>query len=286
MEAAERITEGAGEDGRLAIATGVECRKLGPEGASAVVYNLINEEPLLIRVGDKSLVTLMCTPGDEVSLAFGYLYTEGVIGSAGEVGAVAFCREESGNVVRVIPADGADFTSRLTAHRAVFSSCSICGQEAIASVTSCLKPFRRQARRLSAQAIFELGSLMNDRQRLFKRTGGAHAAVLVQINGGKIVPESAILKEDVGRHNALDKAVGEALRRNVSFENSLLLLSGRMSFEMVAKAARAGISDIAAISAPTALAVRLAEQLNMCLTGTARGESGIVYTGEAALTVK
>jgi FdhD protein len=151
------------------------------------------------------------------------------------------------------------------------------------SVTSCLKPFAKRKGRLSLQAIFELGALMNDRQRLFRRTGGAHAAVLVQISKGRVVSESAILKEDVGRHNALDKVVGEALKRNVSFEKSLLLLSGRMSFEMVAKAARAGISDIAAVSAPTALAVKLAEQLHMCVTGTARGESGIVYTGKEAL---
>jgi FdhD protein len=124
---------------------------------------------------------------------------------------------------------------------------------------------------------------MNSRQRFFKRTGGTHAAIMGQIKGGGLLPESAILKEDIGRHNTLDKVVGEALRRKVSLGETLLFLSGRMSFEMVAKAARAGISDIAAVSAPTALAVELARQLNMLLIGFARGESAVVYSGKEAL---
>ena len=101
--------------------------------------------------------------------------------------------------------------------------------------------------------------------------------------GGSIVAQSAIVKEDIGRHNALDKVVGEALRRGVPFDDSFLFLSGRMSFEMVAKAARAGISDLAAVSAPTALAVELARQFGMFLVGFARGKSAVVYSGKDAL---
>jgi len=263
---------------------GTDCQTLGPRGISPARCDLITEVPLLITVAGKPVATLMCTPGEEIPLSIGYLYTEGMLHSEKEIGAIGFCREESGNVVRVIPAEGADFASRLPEHRAVFSSCSICGSEAIASVTDALEPFARRKGRVSPQAIVELGAMMNDRQRLFMRTGGAHAALLAPVSEGMIVSESAVLRGDVGRHNALDKVVGEALLRRIPLEGSLLMLSGRLSFEMVAKAARAGISDVVAVSAPTALAVELARRLNMLLVGSARGETGIVYAGKEALT--
>jgi FdhD protein len=167
----------------------------------------------------------------------------------------------------------------------VFSSCSICGSEAIHEVTSTRQPFLKPPGRISAEVISELGEYMESEQRFFRRTGGTHAAVLAQIDEGGVVAGSAIIKEDIGRHNALDKVIGEALRRNISLENSFLFLSGRVSFEMVAKAARAGISDMAAVSAPTALAVDLAKQLGMFLVGFARGKSAVVYSGRDALAV-
>jgi FdhD protein len=263
----------------------IDCayHRLDCNGIATGVYELIVEEPLLITIAGKSMVTLMCTPGDEISLALGYLLTEGIIRSISDIGAIAFCREESGNVVRVTPSDGIDLLSRADAYRTVFSSCSICGREAIQAITSCLRPFAKQPGRLSPEAIFELGECMNSKQQYFRRTGGTHAAALAQIERRRIVAESAIVKEDIGRHNALDKAVGEALRRKTPFGDSFLFLSGRMSFEMVAKAARAGISDLAAVSAPTALAVELAKQLGMFLVGFARGKSAVVYSGKDAL---
>jgi FdhD protein len=247
------------------------------------VGELIKEEPLLITVAGRTVATLMCTPGDEIPLALGYLLTEGIIRSMSDIGAIGFCREESGNVVRVASSIGADLLSRLDAYRIVFSSCGICGREAIQAVTSCRPPFVKQKGRLSPRAISDLERFMNFGQHYFRRTGGTHAAVLAQIEGGNIVARSAVVKEDIGRHNALDKAVGEALMRGVPFDDSFLFLSGRTSFEMVAKAARAGISDLAAVSAPTALAVELARQLGMLLVGFARGESAVVYSGKEAL---
>ena len=217
--------------------------------------------------------------------AVGYLLTEGIIGSMGDIGAIAFCQEEPGNVVRVTPCNGCDLLSRLDAYRVVFSSCSICGKEAIQAVTSCRPPFSKEKARLSPAVISELERFMNLEQPYFRRTGGTHAAVLAQIDKGSIVARSAIVKEDIGRHNALDKVVGEALMRGVRFDDSFLFLSGRISFEMVAKAARAGISDLAAVSAPTAVAVELARQLGMLLVGFARGESAVVYSGKEALMV-
>jgi FdhD protein len=260
------------------------CHAFGPDGLVSVRCSLVEERPLLITVAGKPAATLMCTPGEEILLSVGFLYTEGVIDSLRDIGAIGFCREEDGNVVRVTPAEGVDLAPRLTAHRAVFSSCGICGSEAITSVVESRKPFAKREGRVSQEAIAALGAMMKGRQRLFASTGGTHAALLVQIAGGSIVPESEILKEDVGRHNALDKAVGEALLRGLSLDCSLLLLSGRLSFEMVAKAARAGIADVAAVSAPTALAVALAQRLNMFLVGFARGETGVVYAGREALT--
>ena len=264
---------------------GIECLALSPEGRAKTTRQLICEEPLLITVGATAVATLMCTPGDELALTLGFLYTEGIIRSAKEVGAMAFCPEASGNVVRVIPAEGIDLSSRLTGFRTVFSSCSICGDEAIHAVASGLQPFAKSAGRLSPRAIFELAALMNQNQRFFKGTGGTHAAMLGRIHGGRLDPASAIIKEDIGRHNALDKVVGEALHTKAPLEESLLFLSGRMSFEMVSKAARAGISDLAAVSAPTALAVQLAGRLGMFLAGFVRGETLVVYSGAEALTI-
>lgn len=263
----------------------LSCHSLGDGGITAEECRLIVEEPLLITMGNKPVATLMCTPGDEIALTLGYLLTEGIIGSMNEVGAVSFCREEEGNAVRVIPAGGVDLACRLEAYRMVFSSCSICGREAIEAVTSGMQPFARKEGRLSPQAIFDLGEYMNSGQRFFKRTGGTHAAVLGQIKAGRLASETSILKEDIGRHNALDKAVGTALQRKMPLEESMVFLSGRMSFEMVAKAARAGISDLAAFSAPTALAVALARQLKMFMAGFARGKSAVVYAGQEAVAV-
>jgi FdhD protein len=195
---------------------------LNSSGISPAASVLIIEEPLLITIAGKSMATLMCTPGDEISLTLGYLLTEGIISSLNDIGAIAFCREESGNVVQVLPAAGTDLLSRLKAYRTVFSSCSICGSEAIQAVTSFLRPFAKQGGRVSPEVIFELGECMNSKQEYFRTTGGTHAAVLGQIKERRFVAESAILKEDIGRHNALDKVVGEALQRKTSFADSVL----------------------------------------------------------------
>ena len=260
------------------------CQVAGPEGLSPEHRDLVREEPLLITLNDRPVTTLMCSPGDEILLALGYLYTEGIIASGAEVGAIAFCPEfPAGNVVRVFPAGASDWESRLSAHRTVFSSCGICGSEVIRSVASGIKPFDRPTGRLSRRVICELAEWMSSRQTVFKRTGGIHAAALVRVRGGRPAADTLIVKEDVGRHNALDKAVGCAIQTGLDLRECLLMLSGRLSFEMVAKAARAGVSDVAAVGAPTTLAVETAAQLNMFLAGFVRGESATVYVGAAAL---
>lgn len=260
-----------------------DCCSIRPDGLSETECELVVEEPLHIIVNETPVATLMCTPGDEISLSIGFMYTEGIIRSIKDIGAFSHCCKESGNVVRFVTPGSVDILSRVSEYRTVFSSCSICGKEAVRTVASGIRPFTGQKCRIMPDTIAELGDLMNKRQLFFRRTGGTHAAIMAKIQEGRILSESAIIKEDIGRHNALDKVVGEALRRKESLGDTLLFLSGRLSFEMVAKAARAGISDIAAVSAPTALAVELARRLNMLLIGFARGASAVVYSGKEAL---
>ncbi len=264
--------------------SGIDCHAIGPDGLTETRRDLIAEEPLLIVVGGQDASTVMCTPGDERSLGLGWLVTEGVIPADADPVQLDYARDDAwGNILRVTPSEGLDWTSRLAAHRKVYSSCGICGYEAIREVASCIKPFDRPVGRLRSDTLHELADLMRDRQRLFKQTGATHAAALAEVRCGELAPETLIVKEDIGRHNALDKVVGETVLARRSLGSCLVMLSGRISFEMVAKAARAGISDVAAVSAPTALAVDLASQLRMFLAGFVRGDRATIYSGPDAL---
>ncbi len=274
----------ADDEDDLVETTGVDCHALGPEGLTETHRDLIGEEPLLIAVAGKDVATVMCTPGDEADLALGWLVTEGIIESEAEVSEISFRRDDAwGNVVRVTPAKGVGWETRLTAHRKVYSSCGICGYEAIREVASSLEPFDRPDGRLSRAVVVALAGLMRQNQRLFRPTGATHAAALAEVRSGKLVAETLIVKEDIGRHNALDKVIGQGVRGRVALERCVVMLSGRVSFEMVAKAARAGVSDVAAVGAPTALAVDLARRLNMFVAGFVRGESATIYAGPEAL---
>jgi FdhD protein len=265
--------------------TPIDCHALGPEGLSETRRDLIGEEPLLIVVAGKDVATLMCTPGDERDLALGWLVSEGIIASQADVGQIDFTRDDAwGNIVRVTPTEDSTWESRLTAHRKVYSSCGICGYEAIREVASGLEPFDRPGGRLSHAMLRDLAEQMRGHQRLFKQTGATHAAALVEVRSGRQVTDSVIVREDIGRHNALDKVIGHAVRHGQALDRCLVMLSGRISFEMAAKAARSGISDVSAVSAPTGLAVELARQLNMFLAGFVRGELATVYAGAEALT--
>jgi FdhD protein len=248
--------------------------------------DLLPEEPLGIVLDGEPVITLMRTPGHEEELALGFLLTEGLIRSAAEVGAISFCREgiaDARNEVRVYLASGVKPARPLPAHRKVYSSCGICGAEMIEEATAGIAPFRRPAGRIAPGDLFSLAEAMKAHQELFKRTGAAHGAALLLSHSRESGNDSLVVREDIGRHNALDKAVGAAARQGVPLSESLLLLSGRLSFEMVAKAARAGISDVAAVSAPSALAVALGRSLNMFLAGFVRNRTMTVYSGADAL---
>ena len=245
---------------------------------------LVQEQPLTITVGDTPVVTLMRMPGDDLALALGYLKTEGIIAHMADVGAIAHCQDADAggtNVVRVTLASPS--AKPLPEYRRVYSSCSVCGAELIDALVRDVPPFDRPGARLSASGIAELAETMRTRQSVFAATGGTHGAALARL---PLTPESigeAIVREDVGRHNALDKAVGVALSQGWDLGRTVLVLSSRVSYEMLAKSARAGISDVAGVSAPTALAVHVAQRLNMFLAGFVRGQDMTVYAGAEAL---
>jgi len=256
-----------------------------PEGAGVGERsaNLVAaEEPLVILVGETPLVTLMRTPGADMELALGYLITEGLIRSAADVGAVCFCEDaEIGmhNAVKVIPTDGSPLAGQVPAHRRVFSSCGVCGADAIDDVLQEVAALSPPVGGFDAEGILSLGRKMRTRQEGFAATGGTHAAALANMPIDANSVADAVICEDIGRHNALDKAVGVAVRADRDLRGSFLFLSGRVSYEMIAKAARAGISCLAGVSAPTSLAVGLAKRLGMFLAGFAREDSLKVYSG-------
>jgi FdhD protein len=249
------------------------------------VREVVNEQPLRILADGEPIATVMATPGGEVELALGFMLTEGLIRSPKNVGAVSFCRSGSlgkAGEVRVhllekLP-QGAGGR-----YREVLSSCGLCGAELIEAFAEDLHSFAKPAGRLSADDVFRLRDAMERAQTAFARTGGTHAAALAELPV-KAADGQVVVREDLGRHNALDKAVGAAASKGMALERSLLLLSGRLSFEMVAKAARAGISDVAGLSAPSALGVALACKLGMFLAGFVRGDAMTVYSGFEALS--
>lgn len=250
--------------------------------------DLLTEEPLLIQIDERPVVTLMRTVGNEAELALGYLLTEGIIRSPEAVARIALGGDppEGPNVVRVTLADGADRETAAAPHRRVFSSCSVCGIEQIKEVARGLCPFSPAPGRLTCAGIAALARRMREGQTYFQRTGASHAAALALRPLSEASLAQAIVREDVGRHNALDKAVGAAAGGGFDFARCVLCLSSRLSFEMVAKAARAGIADVIGVSAPTTLAVDLAQRLGMFLAGFVRGDAFTVYSGMGALATE
>jgi FdhD protein len=251
----------------------------GPE-----TREVVREQPLRLLVNGESVATLMCLPGRETDLAFGFVLTEGIVRSARDVGTVSFCPEGSlgaAGEARVQLAAGAPVPARKR-YREVFSSCGLCGDELIEEVARDLPRFEKPPGRLCAEDVFRLRDAMEAAQVVFRRTGGTHAAALGEVPIEAEAPR-VVACEDIGRHNALDKAVGAAARSRVPFERALLFLSGRLSLEMVVKAARAGISDVAGVSAPSAAGVALARKLGMFLAGFVRADAMTIYSGAEAL---
>jgi FdhD protein len=263
----------------------VEVPVLYANGSGSILRTdtLAVEEPLEIRVGfdgdvrrvHRGVSITMRTPGNDLELAVGFLFTEGLIAQRDQVAGVRACG--GGNAVRVDLAPGVAIDlARLERHFYTGSSCGVCGKASLAAVR--VEPQCRPAAGkpvVAAETIRRLPDSLREAQVVFDRTGGLHASALFDPAGQLLA-----LREDVGRHNALDKLIGaEFLAGRVPLTESILLVSGRLSFELVQKAAVAGIPILAAVGAPSSLAVGLAREHGLTVVGFVRADRFNVYTG-------
>ena len=242
--------------------------------------NLLGEEPLSVRIQGNPYSVMMRTPGDEIALVAGFCLTEGIIDSAEDYISLAFCDGEDTNVVAVtLKPNRRDKISKILDRRGFISqtSCGLCGKEIIEDLFQIIKPLEDDVRIDSKKALSCLENII-DHQPLRKQTRAAHAAVLYSSQF-----EFLAAAEDVGRHNALDKVIGNVLLDGRLDQACLLILSSRISYELVQKAARARIPIILAISRPTALAVQLAAKLNITLATLADGPGLYIFCGAQRL---
>ena len=244
---------------------------------------LAREEPLEVRVRGQSVAVTMSTPGRDAELAAGFLLTEGLVTRREDIVEIAHCQQgeaaQLGNTLNVFlaPSVVVDF-EQLTRHVFASSSCGLCGKATIESVHQHFPPISSSVR-IAAETMLQLPAKLAAQQPTFDQTGGLHAAALFTATG-----ELLVLREDVGRHNAVDKVLGWALL-NGPFPPAehILLVSGRASFEIMQKALAARVPVVAAVSAPSSLAVEFAQTSGQTLVGFLRGAGMNVYAGEERL---
>jgi FdhD protein len=247
------------------------------------------EEPLEIRIGGTPLTVTMRTPGDDIDLAAGFLFCEGLLNPSVDLRQIRMCDENVADVTLEPVAETSQsqqlpWPQEMRQARRNFlttSACGVCGKESIDAIrVKSRYDLTADDVHVSAGVLTSLPDRLRDAQRVFASTGGLHAAGLFTPDGTLLA-----LREDVGRHNAVDKIVGWALREGrLPLTGHVLLVSGRASFELVQKAYMAGIPVLAAVSAPSSLAVGLAEEAGMTLVGFLRGTSMNAYTGTHRLT--
>lgn len=257
------------------------------------------EEPLEIRLGyhensrpvHKSVSITMRTPGDDVDLATGFLFTEGIITLPRQIKQIQHCglkrgwSEKTGalsNTIRIDLQNGVGFDlKRLERHFYTSSSCGVCGKSSIEALkTGAEKINNTDLPKIDGAFINRMPAELMAAQTAFKETGGLHASALFDVNGGL-----EIVREDVGRHNALDKVIGaKFLNNELPLSDKILLVSGRASFELVQKALMAGIPILAAVGAPSSLAVQLAREFGMTLIGFVRDGRFNIYCGSQRIS--
>ncbi|MDA0710847.1 MAG: formate dehydrogenase accessory sulfurtransferase FdhD [bacterium] len=254
--------------------------KIGRE-ARGVDDDVAVEEPLEMRLAGETVATTMRTPGHDALLAQGFFYSEGFVERREQIGRVSHCGRagtpEYGNVIDLLPApgilvnfEGSGWTRRGTL---INSACGVCGRNQIDDLLLRCQPFPSFAP-IDDEDVPGYTRSLSENQPLFQRTGGVHAAAAFDSHGAMVA-----CYEDVGRHNATDKVIGRLLETDSLGSISVLVVSGRVSFEIVQKATTARIPALVAISAPTSLAIDLALAMKMTLIGFARGEKFTRYTG-------
>ena len=249
----------------------VEVRRIGqPNAASADCVAV--EEPLQLVVDGHPVAVMMRTPGNDEELTAGFLWTEGIISSREEIARIDV--EDKDNHALAFLADGVavDY-ERLTRHLFSASSCGLCGKATIEAITSVHEP-AADGPVFSNDVLLGAPDALRAAQNTFEQTGGLHASAIFDTEGATLV-----VREDVGRHNALDKVLGWALLNEVSLSSSFVLMSGRLSFELMQKALAGRIPLVAGISAPSSLAVEFAEESNQTLVAFLRPPKFNVYAG-------
>lgn len=248
--------------------------------------SLAREEPLEIRVSGRSIAVTMRTPGHDKELAAGFLLTEGIIHGKDDILDIADSEgcetSEFRNILDISPATHVEVDfERLSRHVFGSSSCGVCGKASIEAIHQNFPPISPdEGHVVSMDVIVRMPDDLHDAQATFSKTGGLHASAIFDKNGKLLV-----LREDVGRHNALDKVIGYGLlHRKLPFDNHVLLVSGRTSFEIVQKALAARISIICAVSAPSSLAVEFARESGQTLIGFLRGGSMNIYAHPERIT--
>lgn len=267
----------------------IKIDKLTPTGLNSEEDLLAIEEPLEIRISyfknknreENNLSITMRTPGADSELALGFLFTEGIIDSMDQVLSIHSFSE---NTITIAFTENVIFDiKKLEKHFYTSSSCGICGKTSIEAIRT-IKSSTTNNKTLivNSTVIQNLPSALRIKQNIFEQTGGLHASAIFNPEG-----ELILLCEDVGRHNALDKLIGSALKTNIlPLEKYILLLSGRASFELIQKATMAGITIVASIGAPSSLAVELANEREMTLIGFLRNKQFNIYCGKERIKLK
>ena len=246
--------------------------------------SVVTEEPLEIRLRGQSIAITMRTPGHDDELTAGFLFSENILRQRTDLVEVAYCHdtpaESRGNIINVFVSPKCPFQpSQFERHFFTSSSCGVCGRAAIEQIQSHHPPLQEDVVKFPAAILNQLPDQLRRAQNTFEKTGGVHGAALFDATGNLMVS-----REDVGRHNAVDKVLGHAFLNELPTTNSVLLVSGRVSFEITQKALAGRIPLIAAISAPSSLAVQCADENNQTLVAFLRDNTMNIYTGAQRIT--